>query len=163
MRTGGDKKCPTHLFFTDCEKTTTRSATTFSVPANNWIHLVSKFQPKVTKGQVTRSGQSKRRTSDCEPAQWPHYPIGLKLSAFQKIIVTYNLLSRIDICDLRSDQFRDLPITSQWAKIQIVHIERLCVSTTRILHNHVLLGYSLCSWVAWVTLTHTCSKDKFWS
>ena len=65
MRTGGDKKCPSHLFFTDCEKKATRSATTFSVPANNWImHLVSKFQPKVTKGQVTRSGQSKTRISD---------------------------------------------------------------------------------------------------
>ena len=70
---GGGKKCPPLRFFANSGKTAARSAAIFSVPAHNWIlHLVWKFQPQVTKGQVTRSGQSKKRVSDFEAAQWPH-------------------------------------------------------------------------------------------
>ena len=70
---GGGQKCPPLRFFADSGKTAARSADIFSVPAENWItHLVSKFQPQVTKGQVTRSGQSQKRVSDFEAAQWPH-------------------------------------------------------------------------------------------
>ena len=59
------------------------------------------------------------------------YPIGFKPSVFHKITDTYNLyISDFHICDQRSGQFRDLTIISQWAKIQIVPIEWLCVRTT---------------------------------
>ena len=34
--------------------------------------LCKKFQPQVNKGQVTRSGQSQKRVSDFEAAQWSH-------------------------------------------------------------------------------------------
>ena len=52
-------------------------------------------------------------------------PIGFNLSAFHKIIDTYNLYISdfFYICDQRSGQFRDLTIISQWAKMQIVPIE----------------------------------------
>ena len=43
-----------------------------------------------------------------------------KLSGLHKVISTYKMLSRIfDIGDLRSGQFRDLPIISLWGKIKI--------------------------------------------
>ena len=59
------------------------------------------------------------------------YRIGFKPSAFHKVIDTYNFcISDFDICHQRSGQFRDLTIISQWAKIQIVPIESLCVRTT---------------------------------
>ena len=83
--------CP-HLFFADSAKTEARSADIFSVPASNWIkHLVSKLQPQVTKDQVTMSGQSITGLTLRLRSGHTIYPIGFKLSAFHKIIDTYNL------------------------------------------------------------------------
>ena len=72
------------------------------------------------------------------------YLIGFKPSAFHKVIDTYNLY--ISVISVTRGQVNFVtPPLCQWAKIQIVPIEWLCVRTTYILHNHVLLGYSLCS------------------
>ena len=76
--------------------------------------MCKKVQPQVTKGQVARSGHSKKRVSDFEAARWPRYPTGFKLSAFHKVMDTYNLYLSffLCVCDLRSGQFRDLYIMS---------------------------------------------------
>ena len=53
------------------------------------------------------------------------------LQRFIRSQIPTTCVSRIFyICHQRSGQFRDLTIISQWAKIQIVPIEWLCVITT---------------------------------
>ena len=90
-------------------------------PRSPQVKVRSPGQVKVKNGFLTlrlRSGHTR-------------YPIGFKPSAFHKVIDTYNLhISDFYICHQRSGQFRDLTIISQWAKIQFVPIEWLCVRTT---------------------------------
>ena len=84
--------------------------------------LVCKFQFWAMQGQVTRSGQ------------WPHYAkknftIVPKLvfermlwnlwNMIRSSVPTKRIFRIFDICDLRSDHCRDLPVISQWAKIEL--------------------------------------------
>ena len=65
----------------------------------------------------------------------------LKLSGFGILPSTYNLYtSDFFFCtgDLRSGQFRDLPIISQWGKNQMAQI---LIRYVQIDQNHVQLGY----------------------
>ena len=66
----------------------------------------------------------------------------LKLSGFDILPSTYNLyISDFVIGDLRSGQFRDLPIISQWGKTQVPQI---LIISVQIIQKHAQLGY--CWW-----------------
>ena len=70
---GGGKICPSLSFSRIAEKRRRATPPFFQyLLAIKLDTLCKKFQPQVTKGQVTRSGQSQKRVPEFEAAQWPH-------------------------------------------------------------------------------------------
>ena len=121
---GGAGIRPPLRFFADSSKTAARSAAKFGIPIPTSIpHIVCKFWPHTTKGQVTRSGQvtlpQNVNFEVCNPTKPTVVEIGSWQS--QEIVSASRATTCISwnfyIDDLRSGHFCDRPIISQWEKI----------------------------------------------
>ena len=84
------------------------------------VHLIMNLQTQVTQGQVTRSCQGTSLHKSLNARQsYIDLTITLKLSAIDTIKMSTKCISQnFDIGDLRSGQFCDLFILSQWEKIE---------------------------------------------
>ena len=113
-----------HLFRIGCQNFSSRSSKVRSPGQVKWPNL--------------------RENSSTSPC-YIYWPIALKLSGFVRVTGYKKCISRIfDIYDLRSSQFCDLPIISQWEKF---HFILVCVKTTissQNMQNIVLVSHS--SW-----------------
>ena len=115
---GGQFEHP-HEFFVNNLKTAARSASVFATPYHtSFSHRLWKFQTQVTQGQVTRS-----RQVTLPQTVWmlvKATPNELLPWNFQRLIQVTMFIKcvsqKFDIDDLRSGQFSDLSIISQWEK-----------------------------------------------
>ena len=114
---GGGWVQPPLRFFADSEKTATRSAAKFAIAVQPTIWHISKKTtnrwPQRSRDQVAVSDLTSscvfRSLTSCQ--RHTSDPNSLKLTMYSRSVGVYNLyISDFYIGDLRSCQFRDLPI-----------------------------------------------------
>ena len=126
--------------FPDCQKTTALRAAVFGTPYHaSFPHMLWKIHTQVTQGHVTRSRQvtspykslnvrqSYTRPNDCLETFSDCYK--------QQCLYLQWISHSFDIGDLRSGQFFDLSIWSQWEKIE------KCLFWTKRILNTQTSGY----------------------